>query len=120
MTVLVWTRSPTAQDVVALALSRSGVEVSLVNSRDAVAEALEKHTERFTLILGPSFSLEEAESLGCELAEQPLLASVVLIEDLTRPLPCRTIVVDVPTRILTLPLRVRPLLKAVREHAEAS
>lgn len=111
MSVLVWTRSPIARDTITLALSRVGLAVQVVGT---VPELVELASGHDCLVLGPSFTREEAVQIGTNLSGDQLELRIVLIEDLARPLPSHTVVEAAPTRVLALPVRMRPLVEAVR------
>ncbi len=113
--VLVWTRSHAARDSVALALSRAGIVFRFVSERAELDRAAGELTGALAIILGPSFTTGDARALAQELAaaRDPLRLRIVVLEELVAPLACRSLALDSPTQVLTLPVQMRSLVDAV-------
>ncbi len=114
--VLVWTRSHAARDSVTLALSRAGLAVRHISERAELARVAREITGALAIILGPSFTTNEAKALADALSTVRATLRIVVLEDLVEPLPCRALALDSPTRVLTLPVQMRSLLEAVIGH----
>ena len=113
--ILVWTRDSGARETIPLVLSRIGESFARCEAMDEVVDAVEQGNGPVLLVLGPTFSEEEATEIGTTLCDRTSEAcSVVLLEDLSDPLPSHIVIPAPvsPTRV-RLPVRPRTLRKIV-------
>ena len=102
--ILVWTRDVGARDALALALSRFGYPFRMIAE---IAEVAAEGDAVRVLVLGPTFTSEEAADLRRGLRAD---VALVLIEDTLDPLPASVVVgpglvggrMSVPVRARTL------------------
>ncbi|MFT4623305.1 MAG: hypothetical protein ACI8PZ_001961 [Myxococcota bacterium] len=113
--VLLWTRDPGARDTIPLVLSRIGQTFVRCDTLAGVVGAVLADTEPTMLVLGPSFTEEDARTIRHTLVERTRRpVTVVVLEDASDPLPPRLVLTREGDPIrLRIPVRPRTLREVV-------